>query len=242
MENIQKIIAHLDDIKAILRKSNISLIERDIVLSKLQSAYIEVNKIQIGLLQENFNEDKPFEQIALQKETLSANHKKKTSTKSVIIPEPQVETEQKESIFEIVEQPAPTIVISSPEPAEKPEITLTQNLDKKIVADKFQKTEPLINELIAKQAAKKDISSQMQTKPIKNMEAAIGVNERFIFIKELFNGDAETYIKTITILNNAHNFNEAFNYINQTFSWDFESGSAHKLLELVRRKHIVDSE
>jgi hypothetical protein len=242
MENIQKINVQLDEIKMILSKSNLSLIECDIVLSKLQSVYIDVNNIQIKPIQENIKEGKTFEPETHQKETLSANHKKKTSTKSAIKPESKVETEHTEPIFEVEEHTTSIPEVTNPELIEKPEITLKQNQDHKIVADKFHKNEPLINELIAKQATKKDISSVMQSKPIKDIEAAIGVNERFIFIKELFNGDAETYVKTITILNNAHNFNEAFNYINQTFSWDFESGSAHKLLDLVRRKHIIDAE
>jgi len=82
----------------------------------------------------------------------------------------------------------------------------------------------------------------MQTKPIKDLEAAIDINDKFLFIRELFNGDKDTYDKTIRILNSSQNFNQAFNYINSTFDWDYETEAAHKLLDLVRRRYIIDSE
>lgn len=108
-----------------------------------------------------------------------------------------------------------------------------------ILADKFKSEQPLINEAINR-IEKKDISSMMQAKSIKNIEAAIGINERFLFTRELFSGDAETFQKTIRILNNVANFNEAFNYINNTFNWDLESEAAQKLLDLVRRRYIIN--
>jgi hypothetical protein len=114
--------------------------------------------------------------------------------------------------------------------------------EKEILAERYKKNQTYINELLAQGFHKKDVSSLMQSKSIRDIESAIGINEKFLFTKELFNGDSETYVKTIRILNNAANFNEAFNYIRQTFSWNLEGSAAQKLLDLVRRRFIVDED
>ena len=113
---------------------------------------------------------------------------------------------------------------------------------KTILAEKFKQNQPQINELLTRGQHKKDMSTLMQSKPVQNLETAIGINEKFIFTRELFNGDSETYNKTIHILNNSANFNEAFNYIHQTFLWDLENPTTQKLLELIRRKFIASEE
>jgi hypothetical protein len=127
---------------------------------------------------------------------------------------------------------------------EKHESTKEQvaHKQKEILAEKYSKNQTFINELLAQGYQKKDISTLMQSKSIKNIASSIGVNERFLFVKELFSGDDDTYTKTITILDNSANFNEAFTYIHSTFSWDLENDAAQKLLDLVRRRFIVDEE
>jgi hypothetical protein len=245
--SIKKIISDIDDINKILvnRQNNneLLLIERDIILSKLQTVYVEVSKL--NTTSQSNKIDTPVEQIAelLQQKKPFEAQKKKAAPKSANQNEPiktkEKKTDETSYFLEIenIEQP-----VIKAEIIENEDIVVKQVQEKKTIADKFQKAEPLINELLAMQASKKDLSSLMQSKPLKDIESAIGVNERFVFVKELFNGDTETYLKTLKILNNAHNFNDAFNYLNQTFSWDFESDPAHKLLDLVRRRHIVDLE
>jgi hypothetical protein len=243
----KKIIEELDEIRSIISSNSInnklSLIERDIVMSKLQAVYMIISKI---------GQEMPVTETTSQVEQNITSSPKKVKVLKNQKPVLEIPNKSKEQIViteEIVNKAEDFLEIESASPVDErsektqnDELSVKPKQDKKIVAEKFQKAEPLINELMAKQVMRKDISSVMQTKPLKDIVVAIGVNERFIFINELFNGDAETYDKTIKILNNVHNFNEAFNYLSQTFSWDFESDTAHKLLELVRRRHIVDNE
>ena len=70
----------------------------------------------------------------------------------------------------------------------------------------------------------------------------MGLNDRFKLINELFNGDKDSYQKTINILDNANNFNEAFNYISSSYDWDMEDEAVQLLLDLVRRKFIVNKD
>ncbi len=132
-------------------------------------------------------------------------------------------------------------ISDAPQLKEKPHQGETQT-GKEILAEKFGKDQTYINEMLAQGRQKKDLSSLMQSKPIKDIEAAIGVNEKYLIIRELFNGDNETYLKTIHILNNSANFNEAFNYIHSTFNWNLEGIAAQKLLDIVRRRFIIEKE
>ena len=71
------------------------------------------------------------------------------------------------------------------------------------------------------------------------MAKAIGINERFLYIRELFDNDAKKYEQAIQIINNAPNFNEAYNYMIREYTWDMDSEMVQELLEIIRRKYIT---
>jgi len=84
-----------------------------------------------------------------------------------------------------------------------------------------------------------EISSRLQAKPVTNLAASIGINERFLYIRELFGNDTKKYEHAIEIMNNAANFNDAYNYMMREYTWDMDSELVQELLELVRRKFIT---
>ena len=61
-------------------------------------------------------------------------------------------------------------------------------------------------------------------------------------INDLFNGDQESFENSVLILDEANNFNEAFTFINTSFDWDMEDEAVQILLDLVRRKFIVNQD
>ncbi len=109
----------------------------------------------------------------------------------------------------------------------------------KILSDRFKKQATSLNEDMIQSKPVYDLSSRLQTKPISNIQNAIGLNDKFLFIKELFNGEADRYNDTIETLNNATNFNEAYNFLAENFQWDMDSEPVQKILDLIRRKLIV---
>ncbi len=78
-----------------------------------------------------------------------------------------------------------------------------------------------------------------QSRPVESLMTAIGINDRFTFIRELFNNDGQLYEQTVHTLNDAGNFNEAYNYMIQHFDWDMDSEAVQLLLEIIRRKFIT---
>jgi hypothetical protein len=111
-----------------------------------------------------------------------------------------------------------------------------------IIAEKYQSDQKFVNESVGKSRPGQDLSSKLQTKPINDISKAIGINDKFLFVKELFDGNAAQFDKTIKVLNDAANFNDAFNYLNENYNWEMDSSSVQKLLDLARRKFIIQNE
>ena len=108
-----------------------------------------------------------------------------------------------------------------------------------IIAEKLTGNKQIVYETLAEKSSRDSVSTKLQSTPISNISAAIGVNDKFRLIRDLFNGDSTSFNKTLETLNGATNFNEAFTYINENFAWDMEDPSVQLILDLVRRKFIV---
>lgn len=107
-----------------------------------------------------------------------------------------------------------------------------------ILAEKFQGKKKFRNEVLG--SGKKDIASHLKNKPISDLTKAIGINDKFLFTKELFNGNAELYAKSIKQLNSFDDINDALIFIQENFSWDENNEAANQLIDLVRRKLLYD--
>ncbi|MFC2112150.1 hypothetical protein ACFLTA_02695 [Bacteroidota bacterium] len=149
--------------------------------------------------------------------------------------EKKPDTNAKPTPEEAVVATEPEIVV--PEKPVKTESPV-KNSEPATLGDKFKGEQKFINESLADK--KQDLGSKIHSTPISNIGSALGVNDRFKLINDLFNGDKDSFQKTIGILDGAPNFNEAFSYISSSFDWDMEGDSVQLLLELVRRKFIVN--
>lgn len=89
----------------------------------------------------------------------------------------------------------------------------------------------------------KSIGEQMQNQPIASLKDAIGINEKFLFINELFDGDIQDYQHAIAKLNDMENAKAAFEYLNVLGveqSWDGtrSADTIEKLAQLVHRRYL----
>lgn len=108
----------------------------------------------------------------------------------------------------------------------------------KILSERFGKRTSLYDS-IHDTVAQKSSGPVGQTKPVTSISSAIGINDRYTFIRELFNNDHMAYEETIKVLDEASNFNEAYNYMIQQFDWDMDGETVQLLLDIIRRKHIT---
>lgn len=71
---------------------------------------------------------------------------------------------------------------------------------------------------------------------ITDIRKAIGLNDKFLMIKDLFDGDAQRYENTIDTLNEFDDLDECMIYIVENFSWNPDSEGAKLLVSLIERK------
>ena len=105
-----------------------------------------------------------------------------------------------------------------------------------IVADKYQNSRTFRHDDLAAKQPQNNLSTRMQSRPIQDLSKAIGLNDKFLFIRELFEGDKEKYHEAIQIINEIPSFEEAQSYIQERFNWDEEQPEVQKFMDLVRRK------
>jgi hypothetical protein len=81
--------------------------------------------------------------------------------------------------------------------------------------------------------------------PVSDLKSAIGINEKFLFINELFDGSLEEYNASIDLLNNCQNASEAeqkiFLELQPKYHWDMNNPATKSLMALVERRFIKGS-
>jgi hypothetical protein len=86
------------------------------------------------------------------------------------------------------------------------------------------------------------LADQFSKQPIKDLINAIGVNEKFLFIEQLFNDDGESYKEQLEALNSMNSFEDAINYINNElqdkFDWKLKGTVEKKFIRLVQRRFL----
>jgi hypothetical protein len=107
-----------------------------------------------------------------------------------------------------------------------------------ILSDKFKGGETLYESLHQSFSSNHDIVGNV--KPVSDILSAIGLNDRFTFIRELFENNTSAFENTIKMMNEVRNYDEACVYLNRNFTWDMESEVVKQLLEIVRRKFIIE--
>jgi len=105
-----------------------------------------------------------------------------------------------------------------------------------IVADKFSHMSNIFNEQLGIMKNEDDISAVLKTKPVANLSDAIGLNDKFLFIREIFGGSQASYDEAIIRLNNVNNLPDAKAIIISYTNEGEDNEVVKQLLDLVKRK------
>ncbi len=158
-------------------------------------------------------------------------------------------SEPEQKVQEIKE--VPYIAPSVPQP-EKQEILLAEPVkikqpEKKkdisketqhaVLGEQLGKDTLSFNEILAQ---KKDgeVTPRFQSKPIDDLKKGIGINDRFYFQRELFNGSSELMNQTLEQLNHMDSFNSADSFLTANFTWESNNDAVKAFKELVRRRYL----
>ena len=233
-------------------------IDRDIILNKIAKAYDIVQNystdgarpVQMGKpspqaqtqMHDAMNNDVEKQQAIAHPTSSESEHSEKVQP----ITEEKVDPGTKEGQLKTSITPTENAV---PRPIDEPVLDKTAvgtKTDTKVqqanptgtISDKYKLSPKLVNEQVGVHTNRVDVATKLQNRPINNLSRAIGINDKFLFTKELFNGNADTYAATIKTLNGFNDLNEAIIYLQEHFNWDSENESAARFIDIIRRKFL----
>lgn len=84
---------------------------------------------------------------------------------------------------------------------------------------------------------KPSLADLHQQQKITSIEKHLSINQRYMFVKVLFEGDEEAFKQTIQQLESMDSKKSALNYINENHSnWDFDSEEVEEFIEIVEKR------
>jgi len=164
------------------------------------------------------------------------------------------ETETPPIAEEVVEEPAAEIATIEPEeipvaeieeekPEEAPVVELVVDKPADEVPAKDEDEVLTRNQKISAQMGDKTISKtdQASIKPISDIKLAITLNDKLLYVKDLFNGYNLAYSEAIEILNRFNTFEEAQRFLKTNYvtknNWERKAATAEKFYALLRRRY-----
>jgi hypothetical protein len=100
-----------------------------------------------------------------------------------------------------------------------------------------------INQKISSQLSEKITSQTEQSglKPISDIKLAITLNDKLLFVKDLFNGYNLAYSEAIEILNRFNTFEEAIRFLKANYvtknDWESKPATTQKFYEILKRRY-----
>ena len=86
-------------------------------------------------------------------------------------------------------------------------------------------------------APPRDMASELlRNEPVTDLRKAIGLNDKFLLIRDLFDGDGEAYERAIEALNGFEDLDDCMIYIAENYAWNPNSDGAKLLMDLLERK------
>jgi hypothetical protein len=149
---------------------------------------------------------------------------------------------------EILEKPA---AVQSQEPLPKPRESNGWNYDPMIEIPTLshQKDSRELNEMMASEQSSLndklkadviEVGHLLNDSPVRDLKRAIGINDRFVFINELFRGDETMYERSIKTINGFRIFPEAEYWIERELKvklgWDDSKEATRHFYQLVKRR------
>ncbi|HEX7366261.1 MAG TPA: hypothetical protein VF273_04150 [Pelobium sp.] len=130
---------------------------------------------------------------------------------------------------------------------EAPKATTDTQLDSALTVGDLASTEkrPLtLNEMLsAKLNQNTTQNNQRQAKKLEDLKSAISINDKMVFIKELFNGYNLAYSEAIEIVNRFDNFEAADNFLQKNYAlkndWEGKQVTVKRFYEYLHKKFVM---
>jgi hypothetical protein len=103
--------------------------------------------------------------------------------------------------------------------------------EKHILAEKFVAGKSLNDILVEKSRTDPKFSGL----PLNSLASGIGTNERFLFTRELFDGNMDHFNEIVHKLDDMHTIQEAIDFLSENFTWG-KSETSMRFIDLIKRR------
>ena len=134
---------------------------------------------------------------------------------------------------EVQQGPSPTAAVEaedSEEVAEEPAFVPAVEENPAVLGEVMTPAPTLADQLAARQTV-----NDLRPK-VTDLRRAVGLNDKFLLIRDLFGGNGSLYEITIRKLNEFDNFDDCMIYIAEHFAWNPNSDGAKLMIDLLDRK------
>lgn len=138
-------------------------------------------------------------------------------------------------VDEVVTMPEPEVVMASPEPVVKTAPLSRKPAESAIIADQFSQPASF-NEELGSHKHGDDVLEIIRTMPLTSLAEAIGINDKFLFVREIFNGNQDVYNQALQKLESAGSLSDARAIIAGYTGEDNENEAVKQLMDLIKRK------
>ena len=110
---------------------------------------------------------------------------------------------------------------------------------KSTIGESYKSERPSLNEIVSSYKPDESIGSKLQQGNVSDLMKSIDMNNKFLFVKELFRGNGSAFTEEINKLNSFNKLNEVIPYwdfIKEKYKWDTQSEACAELYRLVLRK------
>lgn len=203
-----------------------------------------------------------------QTETVLLEKEKEIAEKEVEVIAEKIEDDDNDELLEFTQQIAPKEKAAEPvesEPtqytftekitvteetthsennnAEQTRQTITEEVQVSVfspgLVDPAKQPKRSLNDLLNERREDNSLNTKFQNSKIEDLTKSISINDKFLFIRELFKNRGEEFSQAIQTFNNCNDIEEAFAHMDKLkkhYFWDSTSSAYLAFCDLIRRK------
>lgn len=123
-------------------------------------------------------------------------------------------------------------------------VTLPEQIEKPVTANQErEQARPTLNELLASQNGNRNLNSENNRAVITDLKQAINLNDKMLYIKDLFNGYNLAYAEVIDLINKMPDFKTADAFLQNNYAvknnWASKQNTVDRFYELLNQRFQI---
>ena len=159
----------------------------------------------------------------------------------VIEEKTQLKVQYSDDLETTTEELPESVIIE--ENSTEPEIKILESVTSEeplMIKSDLEEQALTMNDILASQTSQNTVSSQFNQRQVNDLKSLINLNDKLLFVRDLFNGYSLAYSEAIEILNRFDNFESADNFLKQNYlsknNWAEKQHVADKFYEILNKR------